>query len=221
MQVVVGVELRLNGLLQFAGSADRGVSGVPVPDGLYSGILDEIGCFEIKLAFAEIDDRFPRSDIARIRSATTAVGDSRKLRMRGASEGCNVMISPVPFREYCIFCINKCNRRQPTKLWPSASVLSEMESSHPQIDQRLLLTEEARKRWVEENCPAGYIGDPADVAALVTFLASPRALYHRAGHLRRRLGQTIPAPKPPPVALSVSPRRPGRAIIFVSFSSTA
>ncbi len=46
-----------------------------------------------------------------------------------------------------------------------------------QIDKRLLPTEEAQRAWVEENCPAGYIGEPEDLAALVAFLASPRARY--------------------------------------------
>jgi 3-oxoacyl-[acyl-carrier protein] reductase len=46
-----------------------------------------------------------------------------------------------------------------------------------QIDQRLLPTEEAQRRWVEENCPVGYIGEPEDIASLVAFLASPRARY--------------------------------------------
>ncbi len=46
-----------------------------------------------------------------------------------------------------------------------------------QIDKRLLPTEEAQRVWVEENCPAGYIGEPEDLAVLVAFLASPRARY--------------------------------------------
>ena len=46
-----------------------------------------------------------------------------------------------------------------------------------QIDKRLLPTEEAQRAWVEENCPAGYIGEPEDLAVLVAFLASPRARY--------------------------------------------
>ncbi len=46
-----------------------------------------------------------------------------------------------------------------------------------QIDQRLLPTPEAQRRWVAENCPAGYIGEPDDLAVLVAFLASPLARY--------------------------------------------
>ncbi len=46
-----------------------------------------------------------------------------------------------------------------------------------QIDERLLPTEEAQRAWVEENCPAGYIGEPEDLSVLVAFLASPRARY--------------------------------------------
>jgi 3-oxoacyl-[acyl-carrier protein] reductase len=38
-------------------------------------------------------------------------------------------------------------------------------------------TEEIQRKWVEENCPAGYIGEPDDLAILVVFLCSPRARY--------------------------------------------
>jgi 3-oxoacyl-[acyl-carrier protein] reductase len=46
-----------------------------------------------------------------------------------------------------------------------------------QIDEKLLPTPEAQRKWVEENCPAGYIGEPDDLAVLVTFLCSPVARY--------------------------------------------
>jgi 3-oxoacyl-[acyl-carrier protein] reductase len=46
-----------------------------------------------------------------------------------------------------------------------------------QIDQKLLPTAELQQKWVEENCPAGYIGEPDDLAVLVAFLASPLARY--------------------------------------------
>jgi 3-oxoacyl-[acyl-carrier protein] reductase len=46
-----------------------------------------------------------------------------------------------------------------------------------QIDQRLLPSEEAQRKWVAENCPAGYIGEPEDLAVLVAFISSPRARY--------------------------------------------
>ena len=44
-----------------------------------------------------------------------------------------------------------------------------------QTDRRL--TEDAWRAWAAENCPAGYVGDPEDVAALVVLLASPRGRY--------------------------------------------
>ena len=46
-----------------------------------------------------------------------------------------------------------------------------------QIDQRLLPSAQAQRAWVEENCPAGYIGEADDLAVLVAFLASPLARY--------------------------------------------
>ena len=46
-----------------------------------------------------------------------------------------------------------------------------------QIDTRIMPTEESRRKWVAENVPAGYIGEPDDLAVLVAFLCSPRARY--------------------------------------------
>lgn len=46
-----------------------------------------------------------------------------------------------------------------------------------QIDQKVLPTPEAQQKWVAENCPVGYIGEPDDLAVLVTFLSSPLARY--------------------------------------------
>jgi len=46
-----------------------------------------------------------------------------------------------------------------------------------QIDLRVMPTEESRRAWAEKEVPVGYIGVPDDLAALVTFLCSPRARY--------------------------------------------
>lgn len=46
-----------------------------------------------------------------------------------------------------------------------------------QIDQRIMPTAEAQRAWVAANVPVGYVGDAADLACLVAFLASPRARY--------------------------------------------
>jgi 3-oxoacyl-[acyl-carrier protein] reductase len=46
-----------------------------------------------------------------------------------------------------------------------------------QVDQKLLPTPEAQQAWVAANVPAGYIGEPQDLAALVCFLVSPLARY--------------------------------------------
>jgi len=46
-----------------------------------------------------------------------------------------------------------------------------------QIDHKLLPTPETQARWVAENCPAGYIGEPEDLAVLVAWLSSPKARY--------------------------------------------
>jgi 3-oxoacyl-[acyl-carrier protein] reductase len=46
-----------------------------------------------------------------------------------------------------------------------------------QIDTRILPTREAQERWAAAHCPAGYVGEPEDLAVLVAFLCSPRARY--------------------------------------------
>ncbi len=68
---------------------------------------------------------------------------------------------------------------------PPGRILSE------QIVERVHPTEEDRRQFAEANIPLGYFGEPSDVAALVVFLASPRARYisgeivHVDGGLRR------------------------------------
>jgi 3-oxoacyl-[acyl-carrier protein] reductase len=46
-----------------------------------------------------------------------------------------------------------------------------------QIDLRVMRTEEERRAWAEKEVPAGYIGQPEDLAVLAVFLASPLARY--------------------------------------------
>lgn len=46
-----------------------------------------------------------------------------------------------------------------------------------QILEKVNPTEASRKDFIERNIPAGYFGEPEDVATLVAFLASPRARY--------------------------------------------
>ncbi|SDD72110.1 SDR family NAD(P)-dependent oxidoreductase [Belnapia rosea] len=46
-----------------------------------------------------------------------------------------------------------------------------------QIDLRVMPTEESRRAWAEREVPAGYIGQPEDLAVLAVFLASPLARY--------------------------------------------
>lgn len=46
-----------------------------------------------------------------------------------------------------------------------------------QIDERMYPTEEARRQFAEANIPAGYFGDPVDVAHFVAFLCSTLSRY--------------------------------------------
>ena len=46
-----------------------------------------------------------------------------------------------------------------------------------QVDQKLLPTPQAQQAWVAANVPAGYIGEPQDLASLVCYLVSPLARY--------------------------------------------
>ena len=46
-----------------------------------------------------------------------------------------------------------------------------------QIDQKIMPTAESQRDWVANHCPAGYVGEPEDLAVLVGFLCSPLARY--------------------------------------------
>ncbi|MDF1792143.1 MAG: SDR family oxidoreductase [Thalassobaculaceae bacterium] len=46
-----------------------------------------------------------------------------------------------------------------------------------QIDNRLHPTEESRQAFIDRYIPAGYFGEPEDLAILMVFLASPLARY--------------------------------------------
>lgn len=46
-----------------------------------------------------------------------------------------------------------------------------------QIDNRLHPTEESRQAFIDKYIPAGYFGEPEDLAVLMVFLASPLARY--------------------------------------------
>ncbi len=46
-----------------------------------------------------------------------------------------------------------------------------------QVRTKLHPTEASRQAFIERNIPIGYFGEPADVANLVAFLASPLARY--------------------------------------------
>lgn len=46
-----------------------------------------------------------------------------------------------------------------------------------QVAMHLHPTEESRRNFIERNIPAGFFGEPEDVASLVAFLASPLARY--------------------------------------------
>lgn len=46
-----------------------------------------------------------------------------------------------------------------------------------QILERLLPDEKVRQKFVDDNVPIGYLGEPEDIGHLVAFLASPLASY--------------------------------------------
>ncbi len=52
-----------------------------------------------------------------------------------------------------------------------------------QILERLYPTEEVRQRFIAENIPMGRFGEPAELAALAVFLASPLAGYITAASI--------------------------------------
>lgn len=46
-----------------------------------------------------------------------------------------------------------------------------------QVTERLYPTEESRQAFAKANIPAGYFGDPEDIACMIIFLCSPVARY--------------------------------------------
>ena len=46
-----------------------------------------------------------------------------------------------------------------------------------QIDQRMHPTPESQRDFAQANIPAGYFGDPEDMAWMIAFLCSPKARY--------------------------------------------
>ncbi len=46
-----------------------------------------------------------------------------------------------------------------------------------QVTERLYPTEESRQQFADANIPAGYFGDPEDIACMIVFLCSPIARY--------------------------------------------
>ncbi len=46
-----------------------------------------------------------------------------------------------------------------------------------QIDTRILPDKAVQQAWAKDHCPAGYVGEPEDLAVLVAFLCSPLARY--------------------------------------------
>jgi 3-oxoacyl-[acyl-carrier protein] reductase len=46
-----------------------------------------------------------------------------------------------------------------------------------QVTERLYPTEESRQQFVDANIPAGYFGEPEDIACMIVFLCSPLAKY--------------------------------------------
>jgi 3-oxoacyl-[acyl-carrier protein] reductase len=46
-----------------------------------------------------------------------------------------------------------------------------------QIDNRMYPTERMRNDFIQANVPAGYFGEPEEVAYMIAFLSSERAGY--------------------------------------------
>jgi 3-oxoacyl-[acyl-carrier protein] reductase len=46
-----------------------------------------------------------------------------------------------------------------------------------QVTTRLYPTEESRQAFIDANIPAGYFGEPEDIACMIVFLCSPISRY--------------------------------------------
>jgi len=107
--------------------------------------------------------------------AMRAQGFGRIINLTGQDEPFNVNPANAPNGATHIWA--KALSRQVARNGITVNSIPPGRIHSEQIDLRIMPTEESRRAWAEKEVPAGYIGEPEDLAVLAVFLASPFARY--------------------------------------------
>ena len=107
--------------------------------------------------------------------AMRAQGFGRVINLTGQDEPWNVNPANAPNGATHIWA--KALSRQVARDGITVNSIPPGRIRSEQIDLRVMPTEADRRAWAEKEVPAGYIGQPEDLAVLAVFLASPRARY--------------------------------------------
>jgi len=107
--------------------------------------------------------------------AMRAQGFGRIINLTGQDEPFNVNPANAPNGATHIWA--KALSRQVARNGITVNSIPPGRIHSEQIDLRIMPTEESRRAWAEKEVPAGYIGEPEDLAVLAVFLASPLARY--------------------------------------------
>lgn len=107
--------------------------------------------------------------------AMQAAGYGRVINLTGQDEPWNVNPANAPNGATHIWA--KALSRQVGRHGITVNSIPPGRIRSEQIDLRVMPTEADRRAWAEREVPAGYIGEPEDLAVLALFLASPLARY--------------------------------------------
>lgn len=135
----------------------------------------ELGSEEIWQEAMELNFHAARRLTHALVPAMQAAGFGRIINLTGQDEPHNVNPANAPNGATHIWA--KALSRQVGRYGITVNSIPPGRIRSEQIDLRVMPTEESRRAWAEREVPAGYIGQPEDLAVLAVFLASPLARY--------------------------------------------
>jgi 3-oxoacyl-[acyl-carrier protein] reductase len=135
----------------------------------------ELGAEEVWLEAMDLNFHAARRITHALIPAMKAQGFGRVINLTGQDEPHNVNPANAPNGATHIWA--KALSRQVGRDGITVNSIPPGRIRSEQIDLRVMPTEESRRAWAEKEVPAGYIGQPEDLAALAVFLASPLARY--------------------------------------------
>ncbi|MBL6454383.1 SDR family oxidoreductase [Belnapia sp. T6] len=135
----------------------------------------ELGAEEVWQEAMELNFHAGRRLAHALVPAMQAQGFGRIINLTGQDEPHNVNAANAPNGAVHIWA--KALSRQLGRDGITVNSIPPGRIHSEQIDLRVMPTEESRRAWAEREVPAGYIGQPEDLAVLAVFLASPLARY--------------------------------------------